>query len=175
MICPYCGRHNLSGVELCETCHAEIAVVPSRPPRNVLEDGVESDTVMALKPAKPVTVSPTTKVAEVIQLLATRNIGCVLVVFADTLVGIFTERDVLMRIGDRFAEVAEEPIRHFMTPAPETLTPQDGLAFLLNRMAVGGYRHIPIEKDERTIGVISARDMLGYTTAHFPEILQQTN
>ena len=45
------------------------------------------------------------------------------------------------------------------------------LAFALNRMAVGDFRHIPIEQDERPVGIISVRDVLGYLAGKFPEIL----
>jgi CBS domain-containing protein len=118
-----------------------------------------------------VTVSPTTTVREVIQLLATNNIGAVLVVWVDALVGIFSERDALLKIGDRIEEVAHEPIRHFMTPAPETLGCDDTIAYALNRMAVGDFRHIPIEQGEKPVGIISVRDMLRYLTRKFPKIL----
>ncbi len=176
MICPCCGYVNVPGADPCEGCEAALTdVQPPRLDGNVLAESIEADTVASLRPAPPVTVTPTTSVREVIGLLAKRNIGCVLIVFSESLVGIFSERDVVMRIGDRLDEVGNEPIRHFMTPVPETLTAQDGLAYALNRMAVGGFRHIPIEGDEKPVGVVSARDIVAYTTQHFPEILEGTN
>lgn len=166
----------MPGADQCEACLNSLTTVePDRRGKTGLERSIESDTVSLLSPAKPVTVPPTAPVREVVGLLTDKNIGCVLVVFCDALIGIFSERDVLIRIGDRFEEVANDPIRHFMTPAPETLSPQDSIAFVLNRMAVGGFRHVPIEVDERPIGIVSARDVLAYATQQFPEILAPAN
>jgi CBS domain-containing protein len=130
---------------------------------------------MALRPAEPVSVVPATSLREVVKLLAGRNIGCVLVVFCDALMGIFTERDLLLRVGTRYAEVADEPIRHFMTPAPETLSSSDSVALALNRMAIGDFRHLPIEDGERVIGVTGVRDVLEYLAQQFPEVLGNMN
>jgi CBS domain-containing protein len=136
-----------------------------------MEENVETRTLADLNPAPPVCVPPTARVGEVVRLLAEKNIGCVLVVWCDALVGIFSERDALMKIGTRFDELADNPIRHFMTPAPETLSPDDTIAFGLNRMAVGDFRHIPIEEDEHPVGIVSIRDLLRYVTEQFPECL----
>jgi CBS domain-containing protein len=164
---------NLPGADACEACNQPLTDVQPAcaPPKTPIEEGIEADAVSVLRPAAPVAVAPTTPVGEIVSLLAEKNIGCVLVVWVDALVGIFTERDVLMKIGDRLDEVAHEPVRHFMTPAPETLSEVDTIAFALNRMAVGGFRHIPIERDEHPVGVVSVRDVLGYLSEHFPEIL----
>jgi CBS domain-containing protein len=109
----------------------------------------------------------------VLALLARRDIGCALVVRDDTLLGIITERDVLMKIGVNLDEYGGRPVEEFMTPAPETLLATDPIAFALNRMAVGWYRHVPIEKDGKPTGVISARDVLGYLTRRVPELLHE--
>jgi CBS domain-containing protein len=163
---------NIAGADVCESCDYALAGTDTTQPRpTMLEAGIQADPVSALKPVAPVTVDPTTRVREVVRLLAEHNIGCVLVTFCDTLVGIFSERDLLIRIGDRIEELADHPIRHFMTPAPETLTPDDSIAFALNRMAVCDFRHVPIEAGERPVGIVSVRDMLRYAALQFPEIL----
>lgn len=171
MNCPYCGQEYIVGADLCEGCHQPLTdIVPSASSKTAFQKGIESSTLADLKPVPPITVSPSDKVGDVIRLLSERNIGCVLVVWCDALVGIFSERDVLLKIGTRIDELANEPIRHFMTPAPETLTAEDSIAFALNRMAVGDFRHIPIEADEKPVGIVSIRDVLGYLAEHFSEI-----
>ena len=92
------------------------------------------------------------------------NVGAVLVVSeAGKLVGIFTERDVLMRVvslGERFEDL---PVSMFMTPDPETLGRENKLAYALHKMDGGDYRHLPIVgEDGRPNGVISVRDILRY-------------
>jgi CBS domain-containing protein len=176
MICPSCGHVNLAGTELCESCQNPLTdAETARRAANVLEENVAADPVSTLGPVRPIVADPTTRVREVVQLLAEHNVGCVLVVFCDVPAGIFSERDLLMRIGDRLDELGDHPIRHFMTPAPETLGPDATIAFALNRMALCDFRHIPIEANERPIGVISVRDVLRYVGQQFPEILTPAN
>ena len=176
MICPSCGHANLEGAEMCASCQNPLIDAESaRRANSVLEEKVAADAVSTLGPVRPIVAEPTTRVREVLRLLAEHNVGCVLVVFCDVLVGIFSERDLLMRVGDRLEELADHPIRHFMTPAPETLGPDATVAFAINRMALCDFRHIPIEADERPVGVISVRDVLRYVGQQFPEILAPTN
>lgn len=174
MECPYCGQLNMAGADICDSCHQPLTdEAPESSPSTEFEECLQKDVLASLNPVRPVTVSPTTTVREAVQLLANNNIGAVLVVWVDALVGIFSERDALLKIGDRIDEVAEEPIRHFMTPAPETLGSDDTIAYALNRMAVGDFRHIPIEQDEKPVGIISVRDMLRYLTDRFPKLVAE--
>ena len=176
MRCPYCGHMNVQGFAHCSACHQEFEQVSDeQAEKPALQASIETDTVMALCPSEPVSVAPTTPLRDVVKLLAERNIGCVLVTFCDTLMGIFTERDLILRVGTRYAEAADEPIRHFMTPAPETLSSDDSVALALNRMAVGDFRHLPIEDNERVVGVTSVRDVLEYLAQQFPEVLGNMN
>jgi CBS domain-containing protein len=176
MRCSSCGHENIAGVDLCDACHAPLSEVFETADLDAAMDhNLRTEPIRALSPARPFTVSPNDKVRDVIALIVKKKIGCALVVWCDTLVGIFTERDVLMKIGCDIDKVADSPVRHFMTPAPESLTELDSIAFALNRMAVGDFRHIPIEEDERPVGVISVRDVLQYLTDHYPELLTQSN
>jgi CBS domain-containing protein len=103
------------------------------------------------------------------------GVGCVLVSEGGELFGIFSERDVLMRVADRPDELADKPVRDFMTPAPETLTHDAPIAFAVNRMAVGDYRHVPvIEADGKRAGVVSVRDVIAYLCRRYPEIMGTT-
>lgn len=172
MRCPLCGFDNIDGVDSCDACQTSLVDEPvARQKRTPLEARLARDPLADLKPAHPFVVDPSDTVGEVVALLARRNIGCALVVHEGRLVGIFTERDVLMKIGADLGEVGQRPVREFMTPSPETLLYTDPLAFALNRMAVGDYRHIPIEKDGKPSGIISVRDVLAYITRKFPEVL----
>lgn len=172
LLCPFCKAENIAGEDHCQACGQPLPRDDKPFPRRKtdIEKSIETEPLSALRPALPVTVAPSDSVADVIRLLAERNIGCVLVVQRGSLVGIFSERDALMRIGTQFDEAAAQPIQDYMTPAPETLSTGDSIAFALNRMAVGDFRHIPIRDRDRPVGVISVRDVLGHLTRHFPEI-----
>jgi CBS domain-containing protein len=175
MRCPFCGFQNSVDVEVCESCFKFMSRTDSPDSDRELADAITHDPLALLNPVPPVTVEPTTAVAEAVRLLAVRNIGCVLVVENGTLLGIFSERDALRRIGSRYYELADQPISRFMTPTPETLTPHDPIAFALNRMDNHDYRHVPIQEDGEVVGVISVRDCIAYVTEHFPELKSSTN
>ena len=95
-----------------------------------------------------------------------RTIGCVLVVDEGQLIGIFTERDAVTRIGVNAEKFAERPIFEFMTPTPESIEADAQIAFALQKMDVGGYRHLPVMSAGRIVGVISIRDILQYLARH---------
>lgn len=174
MLCPSCGHDNLEGLETCELCDDWLGRVDTDP-EQALSEAIRNEPLSVLNPAPAVAVDPATTVAEAVRLLAERNIGCVLVTSGGKLLGIFSERDALLRIGARYHEVAGEPIEQFMTPAPQTLTLSDSIAFALNRMDVNDFRHIPIEADTGVAGIISVRDCLAYITQHFPELAAGAN
>ena len=93
------------------------------------------------------------------------GVGTVLVVDADgKLAGIFSERDLLLRVPDEAAKSGTQPLSEFMTPNPETVRLDDPLALALQKMDVGGYRHLPVVTDGTPVGVISVRDLMRHIT-----------
>jgi CBS domain-containing protein len=103
--------------------------------------------------------------------LLSKDIGAMLVVDdKGQLQGIFSERDLLTRVADKYAACQNAPVRDFMTPKPETVTSDDTLAFAVHKMDVGGYRHLPVLTNGKPTGVISARDLLHHITRLCREI-----
>ena len=109
-------------------------------------------------------VAPDTPVGDVLKKMVDETIGCVMVVDNGKLVGIFSERDALMKLNIDAAKFLNRPISQFMTADPVTLETDDKIAFALHKMNVGGYRHVPILFDGKLVGVISIRDILRYLT-----------
>ena len=165
MICPHCGHDNLPGSEDCANCGMDLTHIDRPMAQNRIERSLMEDTVSILQPKKPITVRPTATVRETIQVMLDHDIGALLVVDANgKLRGIFSERDLLTRVAGLYQDYADLPIENLMTPNPETVTATDTLAFALHKMDVGGYRHLPVLKGGRPVGVISARDMLRHIT-----------
>jgi CBS domain-containing protein len=113
--------------------------------------------------------------ASVRRAIATMNearIGCVMVTEGERLVGIFTERDVLMRVAGGGLDVDAVAVRELMTPDPECLTADDGIAYALNKMSVGGFRHVPLVDGElRPTGLVSMRHIVDYVVDLFPRAI----
>jgi CBS domain-containing protein len=128
-------------------------------------------TVLPVRRA--VTMSTQATVTEAMRAMQRKHRGCVLVTEDGTettkLAGIFTERDVLYRIVDRGRNPAALALGEVMTPDPEALPVRANVAYVLNRMSVGGFRHIPVVDDEhRPACVISVRDVVAFLVDAFP-------
>ena len=78
-------------------------------------------------------------------------------------------RDLLYRIVDQGRDPAQLPLGEVMTPDPETLSLRSSVAYALNKMSVGGFRHIPVVDDQqRPSFVVSVRDVVQFLVESFP-------
>ena len=115
-------------------------------------------------------------VGEAVECMQSNKIGSVVVTKDGELEGIITERDILMKVIGLIDDWKATPVEQIMTKHPQSLMPEDEIAYVLNNMHVGGYRHVPIvnEKDE-PISMISIKDVVSWLLDHFPmEIINLT-
>ena len=125
-------------------------------------------------PVRPAIVfSGQATVTDAMRAMQREHRGCVIVTDDGTelskLTGIFTERDVLFRVVDRGRNPAALPLAEVMTPDPEVLPVSSTVAYALNKMSVGGFRHIPVVDDEhRPAFVVSVRDVVEFLVEAFP-------
>lgn len=165
IICPFCNRKNIEGADICEQCQQSLDDTYLPAPASEVEKSLLTDRVNVLHPKTPITVKSSQTVAEVLQFLVDRAIGCVVVVDGSEAVGIFSERDALMRLNTDAVALGDRPISEFMTPHPQTLEADAKIAFAAQRMDLGGYRHVPIVNRQGNLtGIISVRDILRYLT-----------
>jgi len=133
-------------------------------------ENVLTRPLAVLPPNEPVLIEAPASVLEAVHLMRDRHAGCVLVVRAGKLKGIFTDRDVVSRVVAAGIDPAKTALRRVMTPTPETLRPTDSIAFALNLMSLGGYRHIPlVDKSGAPVGTVSVKDIVGYLVGFFPK------
>jgi len=136
----------------------------------VFDEAMLRAPISVLEPRAPIVVEPQTNVLEAITLMQSERVGCVLVTRANKLKGIFTERDVLTGVAGEASEASKMPVRKLMTANPESLRLTDSIAYALNKMSVGGYRHIPlVDKSSAPVGVISVKDIINYIVRFFPK------
>jgi CBS domain-containing protein len=165
VLCRHCRTPNIDGAEDCENCGQPLADTHLPPPQNEASRRLLSDRVETLSPRNPITVASATPVGDVLRLMVERKVGCVLVADGAKPLGIFSERDALRKIGDQAGQLSSRPVNEFMTAKPETLMADAKIAFAVQRMDLGGFRHLPIvDRGGELIGVISARDILRYLT-----------
>ena len=106
-----------------------------------------------------VTMSPMTPVSTAAREMSERHIGAVLVVDEGQLQGIFTERDALTRVLAPSRDPDTTLIAEVMTRHPDTISPDETVAYALSVVNERGYRHLPVVEGETLIGIVSIRDL----------------
>jgi len=162
-----CEFENIEGADECDDCGFPLSDLSLPPPTSSIEQALLADRVALLSPRPALTVSPDESVGKVLDFMLAQKVGSVIVIDDEGRpAGIFSERDALFRLNTDAAWYADRPVSHFMTPRPQCLTPDAKIAFAVQRMDQGSYRHVPIvDNDGKLTGVISVRDILRYLTA----------
>jgi CBS domain-containing protein len=157
MRCPVCGFVNLVGADLCDNCGADIFGHDTPLQAPAFKGQLLGEHLDELGSPAPITVTADTSLDVVIARMAETEADCVLVMADDRLIGIFTDRDAVVKAAGK--RVQSFHVRDFMTPDPVVLRHDDPIAVAIHKMAVGGFRHIPIVEDGRPTGVVTARDI----------------
>ncbi len=132
----------------------------------VLDQQMIREPIRLLNPRPPVTLPASATCRDAIHLMREHRIGCILVVQAERLVGILTERDLLLKLDQG---ALERPLRDLMTPDPEVLTLDAPIVYALNKMSVGGFRHVPlVDGCGNAVGIVSVKDIIDYIVDFFP-------
>ncbi len=158
MLCPVCRHDNFEGEDNCENCGADLRAADIPQPATDYRGALLGEHLDALGAAAPETIDGATTVDDAIRRMHETGTDCILVVEGGRLVGIFTDRDAVLKVAGQ--AIGDRPIREMMTPDPVVLRVDDPIAVAINKMAVGGFRHIPIV-DGRHLptAVVSARDV----------------
>jgi CBS domain-containing protein len=166
MVCPTCGFDNLTGAEVCDNCGADLAGHDTPQPAVSFQGRLLGEHLDELGAPPPVTVTPDTPLDRDIATMHQAEIDCVLVTEDGRLVGIFTDRDAVVKAaGSRLDTFL---VRDAMTPDPVVLRHDDPIAVAIHKMAVGGFRHIPIVEDGVPTGVVTARDVFHHLATALP-------
>jgi len=119
-----------------------------------------------------VTVAPDAPLEKVLALMRAKKVSAVVVVErkkTHRVVGLFSERDLVNR-ALAVRGWAKAKVERFMTPGPETLAPKDPVAYALNKMSVGRFRHVPlVDEAGRPAGMVTAGDLLDFLVELCPE------
>ena len=124
--------------------------MPERPVRSILRD----------RPGPAlVTAGPDETVRVAAERMAANRCGSVLVTEGERLLGIFTERDLLVRVVAAGLDPAATELRGVMTRDVETIGAEEPVREAVRRMDEGGFRHLPVAYGGRVLGVLSLRDI----------------
>jgi len=117
-----------------------------------------------------IALDDSTSLGDVVKLMQEKKIGSVVLTKSAELSGILTERDLLMKVLGLKDDWKSLKASDVMTVNPQTLREEDAIAYVLNNMHIGGYRHIPIvDEDEKPVGMVSIKDVVSWILDHFPQ------
>ena len=105
-------------------------------------------------------IGPDTSTLEALRFMTEKNIGALVVLQDEALVGIISERDFVHRIAEMHDAHLDSPIGEYMTEKVITVTPQNTIEECMKLMTDKHIRHLPVVKDDKLIGLISIGDVV---------------
>jgi CBS domain-containing protein len=129
--------------------------------------------ILTAKGSAVITIKPSDTIGTLSQRLRDNRIGAVAVSSNGTTVeGVISERDIAYAVAVHMADLHKLPVSALMTKTVITCSPNDRIAEVASTMRTRNIRHLPVEQDNRLVGMISIRDVLNY---RLDDLQQQTN
>jgi CBS domain-containing protein len=164
--CPSCGFQNIEGEDRCAQClhtlHQRDIPLPKKNDtiQTVLLTAPISDLLTG---ADLLVASPEDTIQKIVKIFQEQKKNCVLVYKKKKLVGILSNRDILWRVTGKYQDLSKVKVEDVMTRNPEWVRASDPISFVVNKMAMGGFRHVPVlDDDGAPLSIILIKDVLAY-------------
>ena len=119
--------------------------------------------ILAGKGRSVTTVQPHATLRDVVDVLARKHIGAVIVVdVGGAMVGIISERDVVRALANQGTASLDDAVSRYMTRDVITATEDQDVVEVARRMSAGRFRHMPVLADGRLVGMVSVGDAIKY-------------
>ena len=105
------------------------------------------------------TVTASDPVSVAVRMMSSLKIGALPVIERGALVGIFSERDVLIRIVDKGLDPDKTPVSEVMTPHPTLVPSTMEVDEAMRMMSKGHFRHLPVVDKGQLVGMVSMGDI----------------
>jgi CBS domain-containing protein len=122
------------------------------------------DYVKGVMSAPVIHVAPNATVGQALRTMIDHDIGSVIIAEGESVVGIFTERDLTRRILDE-SGLLDRRVHEVMSSPVTTVGPEDEVVFIFSLMADRKIRRLPVVEDGRLIGIVTERDLLRWVDA----------
>lgn len=119
--------------------------------------------ILSRKGNKAISVLPQTSVLDALKVMAENNIGSVVVMDGDKLVGIVTERDYSRKIVLKGKSSLDTPVSEIMTKEFPDLKPSDTVEHCMELLAQNNIRYLPVFENNQLKGIISISDVVSQT------------
>jgi CBS domain-containing protein len=168
MICPDCHTDNIDGVDTCVSCGQDLRNLDLPSAESEFEEHLMHDPLGVVGAREAPGVSARDPLYLAIHIMQRRGVECVLVWDNDEIVGILTERDILMKAAGEKVDLNAIPVSEIMTRDPVICRDNDTLAIALHKMSVGGFRHLPLVTSDREALVVSIQDLFRHISHFIP-------
>ena len=118
-------------------------------------------------------VAPHESVLRAIEIMATRYVGALLVMSDGTLLGIISERDYARKVILKNRSSHDTPVSDIMTSPAISVSPEDTVHHCMQLMTEGRFRHLPVMKAGRVVGMLSIGDLVKAVIQDQTEHIQQ--
>ncbi len=135
--------------------------------RKIVPDVISGQTLQKVTPRESVRAAA--------KMMRDKKIAAVLVMEGERLVGIITERDMTCRVVAAGLNPDTASCAEVMTANPDTLSPDDTAVEALNMMRERNYRHLPVVKGDRVVGMVSVRDLYAVYKTELEQDLKDRN
>lgn len=164
--CDYCGQDNIQGEDRCKQCLHSLMQrnLPKPKANDQYQRVMMTAPVGDLLTGKDLLVSnPSDSIQTIVKIFQEQNKNCVLIYKKKKLVGIISFRDILRKVAVSRKDLSALKAEDVMTPNPEYVKADDPIAYAVNKMAMGGFRHLPVlAADGAPLSIIMIKDVLKY-------------
>jgi len=164
--CPSCNFENIEGTDRCEQCLYTLMQrdLPRPKKDDILQMAFMVAPVSSLLTGEDLLVaSSTDPISRVISIMKKKKKDCVLIYQKKKLVGILSQRTLLNEVAGKYEDLSKVKVQDIMTPNPEFVKAEDPIAAAVNKMSLGGFRHLPVlAADGAPLSIISIKDVLAY-------------
>jgi len=129
--------------------------------------------MLKLKPSGVASIGPDVPVVDALKLLAERDVGAVLVMEGQRLVGILSERDYARKVALKGKSSSTTPVNEIMTREVVFVTPEQTNEDCMALMTAKRLRHLPVIDNDRVVGVLSIGDLVKDTISEQQFIIDQ--
>jgi CBS domain-containing protein len=129
--------------------------------------------LLKVKGTEVFSVTPQDSVLRAIELMATRHVGALLVMNQGSLIGIISERDYARKVILKNRSSHDTPVGDIMTSPATSVTPEDTVHRCMQIMTEGRFRHLPVVKAGRVVGMLSIGDLVKVVIQEQSEHIEQ--
>jgi CBS domain-containing protein len=129
--------------------------------------------LLQVKGTEVFSVAPQDSVLRAIEVMATRHVGALLVMDQGSLIGIISERDYARKVILKNRSSHDTSVSDIMTSPPVSVTPEDTVHRCMEIMTAGRFRHLPVVKGGRVVGMLSIGDLVKAVIQEQTEHIEQ--